>query len=140
MSSALVCTNFLPPEGAVFLERIAFTKRPTFNMVQTLRGATNHYPLITDTCNLKIRANEGRIRARSDYAECSRIWAKPNLKPANYYRLLMLGNFFDCTIFIILRMSSNCFNKRFTSCMSLPLPLAMRCLRLALSTCGFLRS
>ena len=34
--------KILPPAGAAFLERSAFTKRPTFNIVQTLRGATNH--------------------------------------------------------------------------------------------------
>ena len=44
------------------------------------------------------------------------------------------------TDFIILRESSNCLIRRFTSTSEQPLPAAMRCLRLGLSTDGFSRS
>src|SRR5690606_29546915 len=42
--------------------------------------------------------------------------------------------------FIILRISSNCFNRRLTSCSVVPLPFAIRLRRLVLMISGRLRS
>ena len=51
-------------------------------------------------------------------------------------RLIIWRRPLPLTIFIILRVWSNCLSRRLTSCTVLPDPLAMRVLRLALSTSG----
>ena len=54
--------------------------------------------------------------------------------PYQWRRILriMFSDFIEVAIFIILRVLSNCFNKRLTSCSDVPLPFAIRWRRLPL--------
>ncbi len=53
---------------------------------------------------------------------------------------LILPILLPVTIFIILRVWSNCFSRRFTYCRLVPLPLAMRWRREPLRMPGLVRS